>query len=92
MEFTFHNSYIILELVPSTLIFWKELFLSAITDKTFTTIAYELHDSVLQETGTAYHSRAHGFTPGFVFGGVHVADYFSFLCSVFCFICLRSIS
>jgi hypothetical protein len=25
MEFTFHNSYIILELVPSTLIFWKEL-------------------------------------------------------------------
>ena len=25
MEFTFHNSYIILELVPSTLIFWTEL-------------------------------------------------------------------
>jgi hypothetical protein len=25
MEFTFHNSYIILELVPSTVIFWTEL-------------------------------------------------------------------
>ena len=25
MEFTFHNSYVILELVPSTVIFWTEL-------------------------------------------------------------------
>ena len=25
MEFTFHNSYVILELVPSTGIFWTEL-------------------------------------------------------------------
>jgi hypothetical protein len=34
----------------------------------------------LKEVGTAYPSRAPGFTPGF--GGVRVAHLFSFLCCV----------
>ena len=45
---------------------------------------------VLQEARTAYPSRAHGFTPGF--DGVHVAHLFCFLCCVFCFVSLRTLS
>ena len=45
---------------------------------------------VLQEAGTAYPSRAHGFTPGF--DGVHVDHLFCFLCCVFCFDSLRTLS
>jgi hypothetical protein len=43
---------------------------------------------------TAYPFRAHGFTPGFCFGGVRVAFLFTFLCFVafLFFVYLRFVS
>ena len=56
--------------------------ISAITDETFAGIDYKSNTlSALKETKTVYQSRAHGFTPGFLW--VCVADLFSFLCCVF---------
>ena len=49
---------------------------------------------VLQEAGTTYHLRAHGFTTGFLMG-VDVPHLFSFLFCVVCvcrLVCLRSVS
>ena len=41
-------------------------------------------------TGTAYPSRASGFTLGFFVGSVMLI-FFSCLCCVFCFVCLRPV-
>ena len=51
---------------------------------------YLCNHNVLEEAGTVNLREHLGFT--WVFGGVHVAHLFSFLCCVFCFICLRPVS
>jgi len=45
---------------------------------------------VSYETDIVYPSRAHVFTS--VFGGVRVANRFSFMCCVLCFVCFRLVS
>jgi hypothetical protein len=47
--------------------------------------------SVLLETGTAYPARTAAFISSFV-GEVCVVHLLRFLCYVFCFVCLRSVS
>jgi hypothetical protein len=42
---------------------------------------------VLKEAGTAFHLQAPDSPP--IFGRIHVIHLFSFLCCVFCFVCLK---
>ena len=46
--------------------------------------------SVIYETGIAYHSRAPVFMP--FYNWARAAHHFSFLCGVFCFVFLSSVS
>jgi hypothetical protein len=77
MKFTFHYPYVILELVPNTVIFSNNatLLLRLLQDLP---VYMSSTVCVLYETGTAYPSRAHlfSFLPPVVCGRVHVLLYF----------------
>jgi hypothetical protein len=77
MKFTFHYPYVILELVPNTVIFSNNatLLLRLLQDLP---VYMSSTVCVLYETGTAYPSRAHLFSclPPVVCGRVHVLLYF----------------
>jgi len=69
MKFTFHYPYVILELVPNTVIFSNNatLLLRLLQDLP---VYMSSTVCVLYETGTAYPSRAHEFIPGCLVGSV----------------------
>jgi hypothetical protein len=77
MKFTFHYPYVILELVPNTVIFSNNatLLLRLLQDLP---VYMSSTVCILYETGTAYPSRAHLFSclPPVVCGRVHVLLYF----------------
>ena len=64
---------------------------SSITDQTFNELYYMGNTtSVIYETGIAYHWRAPGFMP--FYNWARAAHHFSFLCAIFCFVFLSSVS